>query len=221
MQSCAMFVKVLHDWRVGLQCCGHACAPAHLPGCVPHGRNARTAYARFPSLLSCFLRFDFYPAAYRNTRLLAICIPLHVPRGHPPVGPCTGEALHGASGSRRHALPYLKNAKKKLKPCFGRKVEFVLAALIAAARTRPWHKRTHVRPVGQNTLQSRISISFQIQSWIQSWIFISVGGRPFLLRVGRGLQHQRCLCVYASSNVEHRLLEATCAFRVCSGEYVL
>ena len=53
MQSCAMFfVKVLHDWRVGLQCCGHACAPTHLPGCVPHERNARTAYARLPSLLS-------------------------------------------------------------------------------------------------------------------------------------------------------------------------
>ena len=43
--------------------------------------------------------------------LLAICIPLHVPRGHPPVGPCTGEALHGVVGSGRHGLP--KRTQKK------------------------------------------------------------------------------------------------------------
>ena len=34
-----------------------------------------------------------------NLILLAICILLHVSRGHPPVGPRIGEALHRVFGS--------------------------------------------------------------------------------------------------------------------------
>ena len=34
-----------------------------------------------------------------NLVLHAMCIPLHVSRGHSPVGPCTGQALHDVIGS--------------------------------------------------------------------------------------------------------------------------
>ena len=68
--------------------------------------------------------------------LLAICIPLHVPRGHPPVGPCTGEALHGASGSGRHALPKFKERNFFLKSSLSSESGHVLAASRAAPRAR-------------------------------------------------------------------------------------